>query len=310
MKLVVLSGGTGTPKLIEGLLHIEEQFMVVANTGDDWNFYGLHVSPDVDSVLFTLAGIIDPDKFWGIKGDTKFLVRGLKKFLGERVWFNLGDADTAISLFRTYLLKEGLKLSETTQEIARRLKIKQQVYPMAEDPVSTIVLTENGSMHLEEFWVREKGKPKVHDIKLQGIESARVPKEIVDEIINADRVLIGPSNPISSIGPIIALPPIREALRKTSAYRIAISPFIGVAPVSGPAGVFMHALGKETSFLGILELYHDILDAMVIDRKDEQSMKHSDSGVEVLSTNIVMKTLSDKICLAQEVTKHVPADQS
>ncbi len=306
----MLSGGTGTPKLIEGLLHINEQFVVIANTADDWNFYGLYVSPDVDSVLFTLAGIIDPDKFWGIKGDTNFLVEGLTKFLGEKVWFNLGDADAAISLFRTFLLKQGFELSETIHEIAQRLKISQKVFPMAEDPVSTVILTENGSMHLEEFWVREKGKPKVKDIKIQGLEGARVPKEVIEVIMEADRVIIGPSNPVSSIGPIIALNPIRDALRNTSAYRLAVSPFIGISPISGPAGIFMNALGKEASFYGTMELYYDIIDVMVIDNKDETIMKDFNYNIDIFSTNIIMKSLSDKIQLAREVIKHAPSNKT
>ena len=267
---VFLSGGTGTPKLLQGVINVIDarNITVIGNTGDDWNFYGLHVSPDIDSILLTLSDLIDTEKWWGIKDDTFNLVSFLKKELKEDVWFNLGDFDAGLCLYRSYLLNQEKSLTEAIETIRKRMNIQSRVLPMADQAIQTKVRTPEQTLHLQEYWVKYKGKGHVNNVFFEG-DLRRTTNQVLEAIQNADAIIIGPSNPVSSVGPILALHPLREALRKASGYRIAISPIIGTNAVSGPTSAFLKAWEHEVSPVAIVELYHDFLDAFMIHKTDE-----------------------------------------
>lgn len=303
--MTVLSGGTGTPKLLQGLQRIPHvNLSVIANTGDDWEFYGLYVSPDCDSVLFTLAGILDQQKMWGIAGDTFNVVSGLRKLLHEETWFNLGDQDTAISLFRSSLLSKGKTLTEATKIIANRLGISATVLPMTNERVKTLIETEIGLMHLEEFWVRDKGKHAVHNILYDGASTSCITSEVKAAIEQAEVLIIGPSNPISSIGPILEVDGIRRLLKKFAGRRVAISPVVGEAPVSGPTGQFMEAMGYETSPVEIARFYRGLIDELYIDSTDKAFIEPIQEFVEPKLAPIIMRDMDAKIQLAQAVIQN------
>jgi LPPG:FO 2-phospho-L-lactate transferase len=274
---------------------------VIANTGDDWEFYGLYVSPDCDSVLFTLAGILDQQKMWGITGDTFNVVSGLQKLLHEKTWFNLGDQDTAISLFRSSLLLKGKTLTEATNIIASRLGIPATVLPMTNERVRTLIETEIGLIHLEEFWVRDKGKHAVHNVLYEGASSSRITSEIKAAIEQAEVLIFGPSNPVSSIGPILEVGEIRRLLKEFPGRRVAISPVVGEAPLSGPTGQFMKAMGYGTSPVEIARFYRGLVDELYIDSTDTAFMEPIKEFAEPKLAPIIMRDLDAKVQLAQAV---------
>ncbi|MFX0096049.1 MAG: 2-phospho-L-lactate transferase [Candidatus Hodarchaeota archaeon] len=308
--IVVFSGGTGTPKLLQGLVPLleekKEELVIVANTADDCDFYGLRVCPDVDAVIFTLAQyndepLIDTEKWWGIRGDTFGLVNGLKTHLKEKIWFNLGDIDASICLFRTYLLNQGASLSEAIEEIAKRLQIKHKIWPMAENDVSTWIKTPEREMHLQEFWVKERGKLNVVDVFFKGHQNAKVPPKLLEAINSAKGVIIGPSNPVSSIGPIIAIPSIRAALQKTKAVRVAISPIIGEAPFSGPAGKFMRAWKYPISSVGVAQVYENLIDKLFVASSDNHLHSKFSETITPVFSNIFLRTIEEKKALATKI---------
>ncbi|MFW9904562.1 MAG: 2-phospho-L-lactate transferase [Candidatus Thorarchaeota archaeon] len=292
---VFLSGGTGTPKLLQGVVNVIDarNITVIGNTGDDWNFYGLHVSPDIDSILLTLSDLIDTKKWWGIKDDTFNLVDFLKIRLKEDVWFNLGDFDAGLCLYRSYLLNQGKSLTVAVEIIRKRLNIQSCVLPMADQAIQTKVRTPKQTLHLQEYWVKYKGKGQVTNVFFEG-DLQKTTDQVLEAIHKADTIIIGPSNPISSVGPILALHPLREALQEASGYRVAISPIIGTNAVSGPTSVFLKSWGHEVSPLAIVELFQDILDAFVIHKTDTI---YSDSikgmGITPILDDIYIPTKSD-----------------
>ncbi|MFX0060567.1 MAG: 2-phospho-L-lactate transferase [Candidatus Hermodarchaeota archaeon] len=308
--IVIFSGGTGTPKLLQGLVPLleerDEKIVIIANTADDWDFYGLHVCPDVDAVIFTLAQqdnkpLIDTEKWWGIRNDTFGLVNGLKTYLKEKIWFNLGDIDASICLFRTYLLKQGFSLLQAIDQITSRLQIKHKIWPMAETPVSTWVKTPECEMHLQEFWVKEHGKPDVVDVFFKGHQIAKVPAEVLHAITSARGIIIGPSNPVSSIGPIVAIPSIRSALKKTKASRVAVSPIIGESPVSGPAGKFMQAWNYPISSIGVAKIYENLIDMLFVASSDAHLRPQFNNTIIPVFSDIYLRTSEEKHALATKI---------
>lgn len=302
-RVVFLSGGTGTPKLLQGAVDVADarDFTIIGNTGDDWNFYGLHVSPDIDSILLTLTNLIDTDKWWGIEDDTFNLVRFLKDQLKEEVWFNLGDFDAGLCLFRSYLLNKGISLTEVTEIIRKRLNIQSRVLPMADQAIQTKIHTPEQTLHLQEFWVKFKGKLQVKNVFFEG-DLRRTTPQVLDAIQRASTIIIGPSNPVSSVGPILALHPLREALRNASGYRIAISPIIGSNPVSGPTSAFLEAWGYTISPVVIAELFHDVLDALMIHNTDKQYIKEIErKGLTPLLEDIYIHSKTDAVRLFERV---------
>lgn len=300
-----LAGGVGAARFLSGLVRVvpEKELSVVVNTGDDIELYGLHISPDLDIVSYTLAGMVDEEKGWGIKGDTFRCLEMLRSY-GFETWFNLGDKDLATHLYRTSLLKRGLKLSEVTAEISRALGLKVRILPMTDDRCETWVTTEAGSAHFQEYMVRRGGRDAVLDVRLVGAEAAKAAPGVIDSILGNELVIVCPSNPIVSIGTILSVKGVREALRQSKARKIGISPIVAGAPIRGPADKLMKGLGLEVSAYSVARLYKDFLDVFVLDVADEkEKMKIEKLGIEVVTANTIMKTLRDRVELARIVVK-------
>ena len=279
----------------------EDELTVIVNTGDDIEFHGLHISPDIDIVAYTLAGIVDEEKGWGIRGDTFHCLETLAGY-GYETWFNLGDKDLATHLHRTSLLRQGLKLSEATDRICRALGLKVKILPMTDEKFETWIETDGGTMHFQEYLVRRQAKDNVLGVKFLGAETASPASGVIDSILGSDLVIICPSNPIVSIGTILSVKGIRDALRRSRAGKIAISPIVGGAPIKGPADKLMRGLGLEVSAYSVAFLYKDFLDLFVLDLADEEEKKRIEElGIEVVVTNTVMKSLEDKVELAKIV---------
>ena len=301
--ITALAGGVGAARFLTGLLKLVNQkdLSVIVNTGDDIELFGLHISPDVDIVTYTLAGIVDEEKGWGIKGDTFHCLEALRKFKGE-TWFNLGDRDLATHIFRTNLLKNGAKLSEVTARVSRLLGLEVAVLPMTDDRFETRVLIEEGLVHFEEYFVKRGGKDEVLGVEFLGGDRAKPAAGVLEAIREAEKVIVCPSNPIVSIGTILAVNGVRDALRQSDAKKVAVSPIIAGAPVKGPADKLMQGLGFEVSAFSVAELYSDFLDAFVLDVADSAEKGRIEKlGIEVKVTNTLMKSLEDKVELARTV---------
>lgn len=304
--LVILSGGTGTPKFLDGLTEVlpAHEICIITNTADDFYFYGLRVCPDLDSVLYVLAGLLDKTKWWGLEGDT-YWVRDSLHVYGEEIWFNLGDKDLALSLLRTNLLAQGKTLSETTEILSKRLGITQLVLPMTNDLVQTYFSTPEGRLHLQEWWIKHKGQPTVLEIEFEGINEANPSERVIESIINADAVIIGPSNPITSIGPILSVSGIRAALAELEAPVLAISPFIGTKPISGPAGTLLSAQNLPVHSNVLISLYRDFLDALLVDPRDMPTMNRENKKIHILGRNTIMRSRQEEIDLARDVLSYL-----
>ncbi|MHA2298649.1 MAG: 2-phospho-L-lactate transferase [Candidatus Hodarchaeales archaeon] len=303
-EITVLSGGTGTPKLIEGFNALENPHLtVIANTGDDWIFYGIHVSPDVDTVLLVLSDHLNKEKYWGLVDDTFNMVSFLKQ-LKEDVWFNLGDKDAGLCLLRTNMLQKGLDLTTATTNLAHRLGIRHEILPMCNERVECRLKTSKGDLHLEEYWIKEKGQPEVHEQYLKGIRKAKITPQVETALIQADLIIIGPSNPVSSVDPILSVPGFKKLLEKSLAKKSCVSPVIGDKPFSGPAAQFLRASGFEVSPLGIAKFYQGLIDSIFIHETDTRYMKKIEKlGIEAIPTNISLRSMDDKIRLAKFIMK-------
>jgi len=301
--ITALAGGVGAAKFLTGLVKIVNQkdLSIIVNTGDDIELFGLHISPDVDIVTYTLAGIVDEEKGWGIRGDTFHCLEALRKFNHE-TWFNLGDKDLATHIFRTNLLKKGLKLSEVTALVSHLLGLEVAILPMTDDRFETKVLIEEGSVHFEEYFVKRSGKDEVLGVEFLGADRAKPAAGVLESIREAEMVIVCPSNPIVSIGTILAVNGVRDVLRHADAKKVAVSPIIAGAPVKGPADKLMGGLGFEVSAFSVAELYSDFLDTFVLDVADSaEKGRIEDLGIEVKVTNTLMKSLKDKVELARTV---------
>jgi LPPG:FO 2-phospho-L-lactate transferase len=301
--ITALAGGVGAARFLMGLVKLidEKDLSIIVNTGDDIEMFGLHVSPDIDIVAYTLAGIVDEEKGWGIRGDTFHCLEALRRFNRE-VWFNLGDKDLATHVFRTNLLKKGRRLSEVTAQISHALGLNVTILPMTDDKFETRILTEMGSVHFQEYLVKRGAKDEVLGVEFLGEEIANPAPGVLESIRKAQLVIICPSNPIVSIGTILAVKGIRDALRHTDAKRVAISPIIAGAPVKGPADKLLRGLGFEVSAYSVAKLYSDFLDTFILDSADAaEKDKIERLGIEVKVTNTLMKNLETKIALAKTV---------
>ena len=301
--ITALAGGVGAARFLTGLVKLvkEENLTVVVNTGDDIELYGLHISPDIDIVAYTLAGIVDEEKGWGFRGDTFHCLEAIKKFNGE-AWFVLGDVDLATHMFRTDLLRKGLKLSEVTSLITKALGLKVKILPMTDDRFETRIITGNGSIHFEEYFVKNGSRDEVLGVEFVGADVAKPALGVVEGILDSELVVVCPSNPVVSIGTILAVDGVREALRQTGARRVAISPIVAGAPIKGPADKLLRGLGFEVSAFSVAKLYADFLDVFVIDVADaSEKARIEDLGIEVKVTNTIMRSLDDKVSLAKAV---------
>ncbi len=301
--ITALAGGVGAARFLTGLLKITEEkdVSVIVNTGDDLEMFGLHISPDIDIVAYTLAGIVDQEKGWGIKGDTFQTLETLKKF-GLETWFALGDRDLATHIFRTDLLKKGFTLSQVTNEVCRALGVNVKILPMTNDKFETRIKIGEGTVHFEEYFVKRASSEKVLGVEFVGSSYAKPSPQVIDSIFDAEVVIICPSNPIVSIGTILSIDGIREALRKTSARVVGVSPIVAGAPIKGPADKILSGLGIEVSAFGVAKLYADFVDTFVIDNMDAAEKGRIESlGVQVKVTNTIMRSLEDKLKLAKVV---------
>jgi LPPG:FO 2-phospho-L-lactate transferase len=303
MNVVALAGGTGAAKFLRGLCNVmsPSDLTIIGNTGDDLELFGLSISPDLDTVGYTLTGRIDASKGWGVAQDA-FLCRAALEDLGERTYFALGDKDLAVHLFRTERLRGGAPLSRVTEELAARWGLQSRLLPMSDQPVRTRVRTPSGWLAFQEFFVRDRCEPEVLDIVYEGADNAVPAPGVLDAIRAASAIVICPSNPISSVGPILAVPGIRQALSSRRTAVIAISPIVGDSPVSGPAGKMMRARGHAVNALGVADAYDGILARLVIDHRDagrEPALR--ERGVRAVITDSMMVDRDKEIALARTV---------
>jgi LPPG:FO 2-phospho-L-lactate transferase len=304
VKVTALAGGVGGAKLLVGLkraLDDDGELTAVVNTGDDSTIYGLHVSPDVDIVTYWLAGRADYERGWGIAGDSSEVVDALAR-LGAEAWFRLGDRDMATCIYRTERLKDGATLSAVTDDIRRRLGIAARVIPMSDDPVRTIIDCADGRvLEFQEWFVRERCEPSVAEVRFAGMADAKPAPGVIDALEAADVIVICPSNPIVSIGPILSLPGVRAALRAHPRV-VAVSPLVNGAPLKGPADKLMGAVGEDVSAAGVAAMYGDFCDAFVVDATetaDERSI--TSPGMRGVKLDTLMTTHDVSERLAREL---------
>jgi LPPG:FO 2-phospho-L-lactate transferase len=301
--IAALTGGTGGAKLIEGLASVLDpaELTIICNTGDDAIFHGLYVAPDIDTIMYALAGLIDAERGWGISGESFVVLQQLEK-LGEQTWFNLGDKDLATHIVRTKLLGQGRKLAQIVDRIRRALGVTSKILPMSDDRIETRVTTRQGEMSFQEFFVKERWTPEVLAVDFAGVAQSRPAPGVLEAIRDAEGIIVCPSNPITSLGPILAVPGLRAALKETAARIIGVSPMIGATAISGPAHKLMLASGREPSASGVAKGYDDFLDAFLIAEEDSGLVQQIESlQIEVVCTNIHMPTRAEKQRLAREV---------
>ena len=306
-KVVVLAGGVGAARFLEGLAAVipAEDIIVIGNTGDDLEVHGLHVSPDLDTVTYTLAGIADPAQGWGVAGDTFECLDHLER-LGGETWFRLGDRDLATHLYRTSLLRSGLPLSEVTSRIVRSLGVLSRIMPMSDYPVRTWVETDHGRLDFQTYFVKRQSRDQVRSVEFVGAEAAKPSPGVVEEIRAAKAVIVAPSNPIISIGPILAVPGIRESLRKTKATVAAVSPIVAGRALKGPTTRMMEGLGMKATALSVAELYRDFLDFFVFDQQDTALSGPIEAlGMKPVTTNTVMASATRKKELARAALRAI-----
>jgi LPPG:FO 2-phospho-L-lactate transferase len=303
--ITALAGGVGASKLLLGLYDVADpaRLAAIVNTGDDITLHGLKISPDLDIVTYTLAGIIDPAKGWGFRGETFHTLKRLAVF-GRVNWFNLGDRDLATHIHRTAMLAEGKSLTEAAESIRVALGVKSRILPMSDQSVPTIIDSDEGALHFQEYLVKRRAEPVVRGIRFDGVESARPAPGVLEAIRDADRIIICPSNPLISIGPILAVSGIREALRARRKDVIAVCPIVGGKSLKGPSDKMLAQLGYESSAQSVAKLYADFTGSFVIDPADKsqvQEIEKLDMKVAVIPT--VMNTRADKRKLARALLR-------
>ena len=300
-RVTALAGGIGAARFLQGLVRVMDpgKLTVIVNTGDDIEFFGLHISPDIDIVIYSLAGVVNPETGWGFPNDSFACLGQLREFQYED-WFHLGDRDLATHIHRTWLLRQGRSLTQITDTIRKRFSLGPRILPMTNDSVATKIGTDKGVFHFQEYLVKRKARDRVRKVLFAGIKKARPTREVLESIRQADAIIICPSNPIVSIGPILALNGVREALQKTRARILAISPIVAGKPIKGPAAKIMSGLGMKVSATQVARIYQDFLDVFIIDQADRKLEKEIVSlGCRVAVTDTIMKNLRSKIHLAR-----------
>ncbi|PYU00165.1 MAG: 2-phospho-L-lactate transferase [Acidobacteria bacterium] len=299
--ITALAGGVGASKLLLGLYEVlePEALTIIVNTGDDIVLHGLKISPDLDIVTYTLAGIVDPAKGWGIRGDTFHALKGLAGY-GRADWFNLGDRDLATHIHRSALLEEGRRLSDAAESIRAALGVKARILPMSDNPVPTIIESDEGTLHFQKYLVKRRAEPIVKAIRFAGAESARAASGVLEAIREATRIIVCPSNPLISIGPILAVPGVREQLRARRTDVFAVCPIVGGKSLKGPSDKMLAQLGYEATALGVARLYNDFTGTLVIDPADKgRAAAITALGMKVAILPSVMKTQAQKRQLAR-----------
>ena len=305
-KIVLLSGGTGTPKLILGLRNIipDRNLTIIGNTGDDDQFYGLLVSPDVDTLLYLFSNMLDIQKFWGVKDET-FNSLAQLEHMKEVNWFNLGDKDLALHLLRNKLMISGMTLTETIAEICRRLNIEAEILPMSNDQIRTVMIDKEGTRYsFQVYTVKLKEKPEIVEVEYVGAKDTTITAEVENALNSTSTIIIGPSNPITSIGPMLAISKLRETLMSSKATIIAVSPFEGNEAFSGPAARLMTTLNFEASSYGLAELYRDFLDIIIISDKDKELIpKIKELDIEPICMDISLRTPQERKKFGEKLIK-------
>jgi LPPG:FO 2-phospho-L-lactate transferase len=302
-QITVLAGGVGAARFLRGLIRVVDptSLSLIVNTGDDERFFGLYISPDLDTIMYTLAGAVDQEKGWGRKEDSFTCLESLGRYYPE-TWFSLGDKDLATHLFRTEQLYQGKQLSNITQALAQAWGITATLLPMTNEPVRTVVYTEDGPTPFQEYLIKQGAQRAVREITLKGIEEAHPAPGVCEAILAADLILLPPSNPLVSIGPILALPGVRDLLQNASVPVIGISPIVAGRPVKGPADHMLAGLGIEVSPAGVAGVYQDFLDVFVIDEQDASIQTRIEKmGIKVVVTDTIMSDLGKSMALAKTV---------
>mgnify|MGYP001167708911 CR=1 FL=1 len=301
--VLAFAGGVGGAKLALGfsLCLSPDDLVICVNTGDDETFHGLHVSPDLDTMMYTLSGLYNQETGWGLAGDTFTALEMLGKF-GVDAWFNLGDRDFATHIRRTQLLTEGKTLSEVTAELNRSLGVFHGIIPMSDDPVKTVLTTDEGELPMQRYFVGHRAEPKVSEVRYVGVETAAASPGLQDALTRAGMLVLCPSNPYLSLGPILALPGVRQRMRAFSGKKVCVSPIVGGEAVTGPAGKIMVELGKQVSCVEVARGYRDICDVFVMDDQDQSlASEIEEMGIIPLVTSTIMNSEEDKIALAGEI---------
>ncbi|MCC6364507.1 MAG: 2-phospho-L-lactate transferase [Bryobacterales bacterium] len=303
--IVALAGGVGAARFLDGLsqVHPPKEICIIGNTGDDMEMHGLYICPDLDTVVYTLAGLANPVHGWGVDGDSFRCLEALGK-LNAETWFQLGDRDLATHIYRTARLRAGESLSTVTAAIARSLGVACILKPVSDDPVRTIVQTPGGPLEFQTYFVRRRAQDEVLGVEFQGAEDARPAPGVLRAIRSASAIVFCPSNPIISIGPILAVPGIRQALRRRKCPAAAISPIIGGRALKGPAADMMRGMGMEVSSLGVARIYRGMVDLFILDRADKRLAPEVEKlGMRAVVTNTIMTGPAQKKALARAVLK-------
>lgn len=303
MRVTLLAGGVGGSKLAHGLQRVLEpgDLSIVVNSGDDLDLWGLEVAPDLDTVLYTLAGMANPDTGWGIAGDTWSALALLARY-GEPGWFRIGDADLATHVRRTALLRRGMTRTQAAIDMTRALGVPSRVLPMTDDVVRTRVLTDDGELDFQEYFVARRQEPEVRGVRLDGADAAATTPEVLAAIQEADVIVFAPSNPIVSVGPILALPVVRETIAAAPVPRIAVSPIVAGRALRGPADRMLVSLGHESSALGVARLYIGLVDTFILDDADRPLVPAIEElGMRTLAAPTVMVSEDDRVSLARRV---------
>jgi LPPG:FO 2-phospho-L-lactate transferase len=301
--VVVLAGGVGAAKLLRGLVRIipPQDLVIVGNTGDDVELYGLHVSPDLDILMYTLAGIVDEEKGWGVSGDTFNCLSMLGK-LGLETWFKLGDRDLAIHIARTKMLKDDMTLSQATAQLCNMLGVNAKLIPITNDSVQTKVVSGQLRLDFQEYFVKRGTRDEVTNVLFEGAEKAKPAPGVLEAIKDADRVVVCPSNPVLSLSPMLSISAIRKELTKTRGYVVGVSPIVGGKAIKGPTDRIMTSMGLEASAYGVARFYENFLDHFIIDEVDERDKARIEGlGVKVTIADTVMRNLEDSVRLAEIV---------
>ena len=301
--IVSLAGGVGAARFLEGLVRIvpQRELTIIGNVGDDKEIYGLHVSPDLDIVAYTLAGLVDENKGWGIRNDTFSFLSALRRY-GYETWFNIGDKDLATHIFRTEQLHKGRSLSEVTTSIVNRLGLRLNLLPATNDNFQTYVTCNGKQIHFQEYMVKLRTKPRVERVTFHGAKSAKPADGVIQSIRQAQGIIICPSNPIVSIGAILNVPRIRDTLNSAKSKIVAISPIVRGKTIKGPAAKLMKAVHIQPSALSVAEIYRDFLDTLILDKQDKRLVKKvEDLGIKAVATNTIMASLGDKTRLARTI---------
>jgi len=303
--ITILAGGTGSVKMVRGFAAHDQEVTVISNVGDNYWSYGMYVCPDIDTIIYGLSGNLDEEKGWGVKKDTNNFLRQMEMF-GEETWFRIGDRDAATHLTRTNMLKNGKNLSEITQWMCEKFAVESKVIPITDNTVETRITANGEDLHLQEFWVKHRGRGEIEGIQYIGAEKARPNPAAISAIQDAELVILAPGNPLTSIGPMLGIKGVRKELTKNKKKVVSVSPLVGNKSFSGPADKYMEAAGIEVSVFGLAQMYADVCSKMVIDTKDKaQASKIKSLDIQVFDTKLKMQNKVAEEALAAFILKQL-----